>query len=50
MYIFDILHKISILIVKSLKTSLEMVKLGEFKCYIYYKNIEYMCKKSSYDN
>lgn len=50
LYIFDILHKISILIVKSLKTSLEMVKGAEFKCYFDYKNIEYTCKKSSSDN
>lgn len=50
MSIFDVLHKISILIVKSLKTSLEMVKRAEFKCDFDSKNIEYMCKKSSYGN
>lgn len=35
---------------KSLKTSLEMVKWAEFKCYFGYENIKYMCNKSSYDN
>lgn len=35
---------------KSLIKSLKIVTLASFIWYLYYKNIDYVCKKTSHDN